>query len=168
MTRRRWKNWSSSWFRKCHLHGRDDSSPALPSPCPRSSWWSSRASSCGTEGTRAPQSQRSALHGQCLKKVTREHFGQFITIRAAEELPWVGYTAFVELHGVCVQADRDWAVLEEPLKCKSKKGHCWLSTWAIWVSFCEISTPPVTLTATLLRLYWQASSLPSYLKNHSN
>ena len=55
------------------------------------------------------------------KKVTREHFWQFITIRAAEELPRVGYTAFVELHGVCVQADRDWAVLEEPLKCKSKK-----------------------------------------------
>ena len=55
------------------------------------------------------------------KKVTKEHFGQFITIRAAEELPRVGYTAFVELHGVCVQADRDWAVLEEPLKCKSKK-----------------------------------------------
>ena len=55
------------------------------------------------------------------KKVTREHFGQFITIRAAEELPRVGYTAFVELHSVCVQADRDWAILEEPLKGKSKK-----------------------------------------------
>ena len=55
------------------------------------------------------------------KKVTREHFGQFITIRTAEELPGVGNTAFVELHGVCVQADRDWAVLEEPLKRKSQK-----------------------------------------------
>ena len=138
MTRQRWTNWSSSWFRKCHLHGRDDSSPALPSPRPRSSWWSNRASSCGREGTRAPQSQQSALHGQCLeKKVTKVHFWQFITIRAAEELPWVGYTAFVELHSVSVQADRDWAVLEEPLKCKSKKrpllveylGHLGLILW---------------------------------------
>ena len=137
MTRRRWRNWSSSWFRKCHLHDRDDSSPALPSPRPRSSWWSSTASSCGREGTRAPQNQRSALHDQCLEKGYQGTFWQFITIRAAEELPGVGYAAFVELHGVCVQADRDWAVLEEPLKCKSKKrpllveylGHLGLILW---------------------------------------
>ena len=40
----------------------------------------------------------------------------YITISAAEELPRVGDTAFVELHCVCVQADRNWAVFEEPLK----------------------------------------------------
>ena len=41
---------------------------------------------------------------------------EYITIRAAEELPRVRHTAFVELHCVRIQADRNWAVFEEPLK----------------------------------------------------
>ena len=39
-----------------------------------------------------------------------------ITVRAAEELPRVRNTAFVELHRVCIQTDRNWAIFEEPLK----------------------------------------------------
>ena len=38
------------------------------------------------------------------------------TISAAEELPRVRNTAFVELHCIGIQADRNWAVFEEPLK----------------------------------------------------
>ena len=50
------------------------------------------------------------------KESLLERMWECFTIRAAEELPWVGNTAFVELHGVRIQANRDWAVFEEPLK----------------------------------------------------
>jgi len=36
-------------------------------------------------------------------------------ISAAEELPRVRNTAFVELHCVCIQANGNWTVFEEPL-----------------------------------------------------
>ena len=75
------------------------------------------ASSCGTEGTRAPRSQQSALRGQCLEREgLLEERWDYATISAAEELPRVRNTAFVELHCIGIQADRNWAVFEEPLK----------------------------------------------------
>ena len=45
-----------------------------------------------------------------------ERMWKCFTISAAEELPRVGDTAFVELHCVCVQADRNRTIFEEPLK----------------------------------------------------
>ena len=42
--------------------------------------------------------------------------GVCVTVGAAEELPGVTDTTLVELHSVCIQANRNWAIFEQPLK----------------------------------------------------